>query len=166
MRSGRSKTRSATPLPCEQLLGQEPRDDRSRRAIPTKCPEPVFRTLLDIGGPQGVRFERAATDSHKLGRWQNAPRGRRAQGCVSPEGPSLGRCIASCLPRAQSGQESLQRLREVDDHREGYNHLGHEQVHPDRLVADNIVEAFKHDPLLETILPQAVSRPTNVLQPY
>jgi hypothetical protein len=54
----------------------------------------------------------------------------------------------------------------VDDHREGDNHLGHEQVHPDYLVADNIVEAFDHDPLLETILPQAVSRPTNVLQPY
>src|SRR5215210_9601789 len=107
MRSGRSKTRSATPLPCEQLLGQEPRDDRSRRAISTKCPEPVFRALLDIGGPQGVRFERAATDSHKFGRWQNAPRGRRAQGRVSPEGPSLGRCaFASCWPRAQSGQES------------------------------------------------------------
>jgi hypothetical protein len=31
------------------------------------------------GGSQGVRFERAATDSHKLGRWQNATRGRRAQ---------------------------------------------------------------------------------------
>jgi hypothetical protein len=41
-----------------------------------------------------------------------------------------------------------------------------EQVHPDRRVADTIVEAFKHDPLLETILPQAISRPTNVLQPY
>jgi hypothetical protein len=36
----------------------------------TRCPEPVFRALLDIGGPQGVSFERAATDTHKLGRWQ------------------------------------------------------------------------------------------------
>jgi hypothetical protein len=26
----------------------------------------MFRALLDIGDPQGVRFERAATDSHKL----------------------------------------------------------------------------------------------------
>jgi hypothetical protein len=41
----------------------------------TRCPEPVFRALLDIGGPQGVSFERAATDFHKLGRWQNALRG-------------------------------------------------------------------------------------------
>jgi hypothetical protein len=26
-----------------------------------------------------VRYERATTDSHKLGRWQNAPRGQRAK---------------------------------------------------------------------------------------
>ena len=53
----------------------------------------------------------------------------------------------------------------MDNCRKGYNHLGHEQVHPDYLVADNIVEAFDHDLLLEIILPHAVSRPTNVLQP-
>ena len=41
----------------------------------TKCPESVFRALLDLGGPQGVRFERAATESHKIGRWQYALRG-------------------------------------------------------------------------------------------
>jgi hypothetical protein len=41
----------------------------------TRCPEPVFRALFDIGGSQGVSFERAATNFHILGRWQNALRG-------------------------------------------------------------------------------------------
>ncbi len=52
------------------------------------------------------------------------------------------------------------------DHRGDYNLLGHEQVHPDYLVADNILEVLDHDLLLETILPPAVTRLTNVLQPY
>jgi hypothetical protein len=59
----------------------------------------------------------------------------------------------------------VQRLCEVADHREDYNLLGHEQVHPDYLVADNIVEVLDHDLLLETILPPVVTRLTNVLQP-
>jgi hypothetical protein len=54
----------------------------------------------------------------------------------------------------------------VDNHREGYNQPGHEQVHSDYLVADNVVEAFDHNLLLETILLHTLSRPTNVLQPY
>jgi hypothetical protein len=92
---------SATPLPCEQLLGQEPEDNRSRGAIPTKRPELVFRALLDIGDPRGVRFEREATDAHKWGGWLDAPRRRLAQGRVSPEAPSFGRCaFASCWARA------------------------------------------------------------------
>jgi hypothetical protein len=53
----------------------------------------------------------------------------------------------------------------VADHREDYNLLGHQQVHPNYLVADKVVEVFDHDLLLETILPHAVSKPTNVLQP-
>jgi hypothetical protein len=59
----------------------------------------------------------------------------------------------------------VQGLREVADHREDYNLLGHEQVHPDYLVADKVVEAFDFDLLLETILPPVVTRLTNVLQP-
>ncbi len=35
-----------------------------------------------------MHFERAATDSHKLGRWQNTPRGRRAQGMSSIRRPA------------------------------------------------------------------------------
>ena len=54
----------------------------------------------------------------------------------------------------------------MPDHREDDNLLGYEQVHPDYLVAGKIIEAFNHDLLLETILPPAVTRPTNVLQPY
>ena len=54
----------------------------------------------------------------------------------------------------------------MPDHREDDNLLGHEQVHPNYLVAGKIIEAFNHDLLLETILPPAVTRPTNVLQPY
>jgi hypothetical protein len=54
----------------------------------------------------------------------------------------------------------------VPDHQEDDNLLGHEQVHPDYLVAGKIIEAFDHDLLLETILPHAVTRPTNVLQLY
>ena len=52
------------------------------------------------------------------------------------------------------------------DHREDYNLLGHEQVHPDYIVSDNIVEVLDHDLLLETILPPVVTRLTNILQPY
>ena len=52
------------------------------------------------------------------------------------------------------------------DHWEDYNLLGYEQVRPDYLVAENIVEVLDHDLLLETILPPVVMRLTNVLQPY
>jgi hypothetical protein len=54
----------------------------------------------------------------------------------------------------------------VADHRVDYNLLGHEQVHPDYLVVGKFVAAFDYDLLLKTILPPAVTRPTNVLQPY
>jgi hypothetical protein len=54
----------------------------------------------------------------------------------------------------------------VDDHRnDGHNYRSHEQVRPNHLVVDNIVETYDHDLLLKTILSHAVSRPTNVLQP-
>jgi hypothetical protein len=43
----------------------------------------------------------------------------------------------------------VQRLREVADHREHYNLLGHEQVHPDYLVVGKFVAAFDYD-----LLPQ------------
>ncbi len=59
---------------------------------------------------------------------------------------------------------------EVDDLLDdGHNYRGHEQVPLDRRVADNIVEAYDHNLLLEPeiiLTYYAAIEPANVLQPY
>src|SRR5918997_5599787 len=65
MSPGRSRWESTTPFPCEQLPGQEPRDDPSQGTIATRL-RTVCRALLDIGAPPRRALRAGGADSHKF----------------------------------------------------------------------------------------------------
>ena len=123
MSPGRSRTESTTPFPCEQLSGQEARDDPSQGSIATKCPE--------FGGFVGfhLAWNISVEASCALGRCQRYPlydvRSFSRQELVAPHelylpyrpppevNPTKARDLSNKLRRNPTGEPNHVRVRQV-----------------------------------------------------